>query len=146
MSRAGEITLPFGDRDRIFRLAIGEWRKIQEACKAGPFEIYARLGAAAAASAKGLGTFEGIMLAAQARLQVDDVRMVIYHGLIGGGETPNEAGRVTKELVDERPIGEPVPTAYLVVMASVAGASDERLGELGGAAKRPSRRRSQMAS
>ena len=43
MSRAGELIREWGDGERVFRLGIGEWRKIQETCDAGPGEIAARL-------------------------------------------------------------------------------------------------------
>lgn len=135
MSRAGEITLPWGDEDRTFRLAIGDWRKVQEKCDAGPAEILARLAPVFTATQQGL-RFEQIVAAGfLGRWRVDDVREPLYRGLIGGGMEPTAAGKLIKELVDDRPLLEPLGMAYQVVLASVVGAEDEPLGELQGEAE-----------
>jgi hypothetical protein len=129
MSRSGEITLPWGDEDRTFRLGIKEWEKVQEKCDAGPAEILSRLAPAFAALQQGL-TFQQIIGAGYlGRWRVHDVREPLYRGLIGGGLDPTQAGKVVRELVDERPLLESMAMAYQVVMASVTGAEDEPLGE-----------------
>ncbi|MDR3512626.1 MAG: GTA-gp10 family protein [Caulobacteraceae bacterium] len=134
MSRDASIELPFGLEARAFRLGIGEWRRIQEATDAGPYEICGRLGAAVRAAVQGLTSLEGLLLAANCKLQVDDVRQVLYQGLVGGGMPPNDAGKLVGQLVDQRPISEQVGTAYQVAIAGLAGAGDEPPGESGGEA------------
>lgn len=134
MSRSGEITLQWGDEERTFRLAIGDWRKVQEKCDAGPAEILARLAPVFAARQAGL-SFDQIVAAGYlGRWRVDDVREPLYRGLIGGGMEPTLAGKLIRELVDERPLLEPLVVAYEVVLASIVGAEDEPLGEAGGEA------------
>jgi hypothetical protein len=114
-----------GGEERTFRLAIGQWRRVQEKCDAGPPELLARLSPIYNARRAGL-TFGQIM--AQGYLgtwRIDDVREVIFQGLLGGGTTPNEAAALVKTWVEERPLFEPLDVAYQVVLASIAGAPDE---------------------
>lgn len=130
MSRSGEITLPWGDEDRTFRLGIREWEKVQEKCDAGPAEILGRLAPVFAASEQGLSLKQIIAAGYLGRWRVQDVREPLYRGLIGGGMEPTEAGKVIRDLVDERPLIEPVCVAYRVVLASIMGAEDEPAGEI----------------
>ncbi len=135
MSRAGEITLPWGDGERTFRLGIGDWRKVQEKCDAGPGEILARLAPVFHATQQGLKFDQIVAMGYLGRWRIDDVREPLYRGLIGGGMTPTDAGKLITELVDERPLLEPLSIAYQVVLASVVGSEDEPLGEQTGEAK-----------
>lgn len=129
MSRSGEVTLPWGDEDRTFRLGIKEWERVQEKCDAGPGEILGRLSPVFYASQRGL-KFQQIVAAGYlGNWRVHDVREPLYRGLIGGGMDPTKAGKIIRELVDERPLLEAVGIAYQVVLASVVGAEDEPLGE-----------------
>jgi hypothetical protein len=131
MSRSGEIVRPWGVDERTFRLGIGEWRKIQEACDAGPGEIAQRLAAwAAIRRAMPQADFIEVMAAGGVgRWRVDDVREVLYRGLIGGGTEPAVAGRLMRELHDERPLMENLALALEIVLASLAGPQDEPVGE-----------------
>jgi hypothetical protein len=129
MSRAGEISLQFGDEERVFRLTIGAWRKIQEKCDAGPPEIASRLAAGLAFRSQGLSPAQALAMGGLGRWRVDDIREVLYQGLIGGDMDPTAAGKVIRDLVDERPLGECIAIAYAVVLASVVGSPDEPLGE-----------------
>lgn len=131
MSRSGEIVRPWGGADRTFRLGIGEWRKIQETCDAGPGEIAARLSAwTALRQANPKASFLDLLAGGGAgRWRVDDVREPLYHGLIGGGLTPTEAGRIVRDLHDSRPLMENLDLALAVVLASLVGAGDETVGE-----------------
>lgn len=137
MSRDGSISLPFGTDERRFRLGIGQWREVQEACDAGPPEILARLRPLFAALRQGL-TFEQAMdLGMIGRWRIDDVRAPILHGLIGGGMREEMAGILVRKVFDPRPAMEFVDLAYQVVMAGMVGADDEAAaGELEG--ERPS--------
>jgi hypothetical protein len=135
MSGTGAITLPWGDEERTFRLGIGEWRKVQEKCDAGPAEILARLAPVFAAIQQGLKVEQIVAMGYLGRWRVDDVREPLYRGLIGGGTEPTAAGRLIKDLVDERPLLEAGASAYRVVLATIVGAPDEPVGEAVGETK-----------
>ena len=140
MSRSGEIVLPFGEEERTFRLGIGQWRKVQELCDAGPAEILQRLAPMFEASRRGVPFRDMLLAGALGRWRIDDIRAPILHGLVGGGMTAEVAGKLVRELVDERPLGESLAVAYQVVMASFIGADDEEAappGELQGEAAPP---------
>jgi hypothetical protein len=131
MSRGGELIRAWGDDDRRFRLGIGDWRKVQETCNAGPAEIAARLSAWAAMQ-KRLPNASFLDLLAAGGLgnwRVDDIREPIYRGLIGGGMNPTEAGRLVRDLHDERPLMENIDLALEIVLASLVGPQDEPVGE-----------------
>jgi hypothetical protein len=140
MSRSGEIALLWGDKERTFRLGIGEWVKVQEKCDAGPGEILARLAPVFAATQQGLKFEQIVAMGYLGRWRVDDIREPLYRGLIGGGMGPTEAGKLVVELVDDRPLLEPLSLAYQVVLTSIVGAADEPLGERRGEAKKASPR------
>lgn len=129
MSRSGEITLAWGDQDRTFRLGIKEWELVQEKCDAGPAEIHRRLAPMFAATEAGLSFPQIKANGYLGTWRVHDVREPIYRGLIGGGMEPTTAGKLVKELVDERELIENVCLAYRIVDASIVGAPDEPLGE-----------------
>jgi hypothetical protein len=126
MSRAGEITLEFAGEARVFRLALGEWRKVQEKCDAGPAELLARLAPMFAARRQQLNMAQIMGNGLLGTWRVDDVREVILQGLLGGGTSGPQAFELVKAWVDERPIFESVEIAYQVVLASVFGVEDEK--------------------
>lgn len=131
MSRGGELTQLWGDAERTFRLGIGDWRKVQETCDAGPAEIAARLSMWVSMRRRN-PTVPFIDLIAAGGLgswRVDDVREPIYRGLIGGGMDPTSAGRLMIELHDSRPLTENIDLALAIVLASLVGADDETVGE-----------------
>ena len=138
MSRDGRIELSFGTDEHLFRLGIGQWREVQEACDAGPPEILARLRPLFAALRQGL-TFEQAMdVGLLGRWRIDDVRAPILHGLVGGGMREEEAGRLVRKVFDPRPAMEFVDLAYQIVMAGLVGAEDEKaVGELEGETASP---------
>lgn len=129
MSRSGEITLLWGDEERTFHLGIKEWEKVQEKCDAGPPEIHSRLAPMFAATEAGLTIHQIKSNGYLGRWRVHDVREPIYRGLIGGGMEPTAAGKLVRELVDERELIESVCIAYQIVDASIVGAPDEPVGE-----------------
>jgi Phage tail tube protein, GTA-gp10 len=142
VSRSGEITRQWGDAERTFRLGIGEWRKVQETCDAGPAEIAARLAAYAALRQRAPNASFLDMLAAGGlgRWRVDDIREPLYRGLIGGGMSPTAAGLLVRELHDERPLTENIALALEIVLASLVGAEDEPVGEPAGERQTTARR------
>lgn len=129
MSRSGEITLPWGDAERTFRLGIAEWEKVEEKCGVGPPEILNRLAPLFAATEADLSLHQALISGYAGTWRVHDVREPLYQGLIGGGLKPTEAGRIVRQLVDERELIESVCLAYQVVRASLIGPPEEPLGE-----------------
>ncbi len=129
MSRDASITLPYGDQDRTFRLAIGQIRKVEEKCSAGLPVLLQRMAPPFEALRKGASYAEAVLIGAGGSFRVDDVREPILQGLIGGGMTPTEAGLVLRELFDDRPVWEGILVAYPVIFAALAGAPQEPLGE-----------------
>jgi hypothetical protein len=126
MSRSGDVALDFGGEERTFRLAIGQWRKVQEKCDAGPAELLARLSPAFSAAQQGLTIEQIVSLGYLGTWRVDDVREVILQGLLGANMPGPEALRLVRDWVDERPFLETVAVAYRIVLASILGVEDEK--------------------
>ncbi len=125
MSRSGEISLDFGDGNYEFRLGMGQWRKIQEACDAGPPELLARMAPPFEAMRRGVKAPDLISAGLLGRWRIDDIRAPLFQGLLGGGMEPAKAAKLIRDWVDERPLLEALPVAYKVVHASFTGAEDE---------------------
>jgi len=131
------VTLPWADQDRTFRLRIGEWRKIEAKCGAGPEEIAARLSPSVVAMENGLSLLQAANVGMVGKWKVDDVREVIMQGLLGGDPTlgPVEATQLIRDWVDERPLRENLIIAYAICMASISGLDgDKPPGEANGEA------------
>lgn len=141
MSGGLAITLAFGGEDRVFRLGIGEWRKIQVKCDAGPEELAARLAPSVTAQEGGIGLLSALGMGLAGRWRIDDVREVILQGLLGGDEKLDAitATRLVQDYVDDRPLASHAPLAFAIVMASLQGVPDEahKPGELSGEAAEP---------
>lgn len=101
MSRAGDVSLPFGGEERRFKLGIGQWRAVQEKCDAGPPELLRRY-------------VEGTW-------RIDDLREVLFQGLVGGGLDQASATALIVGTFDPNPKLQFVPLAQAVVMASLIG-------------------------
>lgn len=128
MSGTAELRLRLGPEEQAFRLRIGELRRLEEDCDAGPLEILARL--------------------ADGRWRVADVRQPILHGLIGAGLAAERAGLLVERWVDERPLSLSVNVAYAVLARAVVPPEEEEdLGEreAGGAATKPPSREGSFA-
>jgi len=104
-NRNGQIELDFGDGTYLFRLGWGELQKLQEACDAGPFAIFSRLG--------------------DMTFKAQDIREILRLGLIGGGLEPTAALRLVRSYVEERPLMENVPLAQTVLGMALIGAPEE---------------------
>lgn len=126
MSRAGDTALELGGEERVFRLAIGQWRNIQEKCDAGPAEILARLAPAFNAARQGFTAQQIIAAGYLGTWRIDDIREVIFQGLLGAGASAKEAVDLVRTWVEDRPFIESLPVAYEIVLASVIGAEDEK--------------------
>lgn len=133
-----EVTDWFGGEERSFRVAWGELKKIQLACDKGPPDIAFSLhrcvailqndrARVAAAKEQGLDAQPmGLMDLVGLGLgdwRVEYVREPIYHGLVGGGMSPNEAGKLIRAHLEERGFLGLVENAELAFSLLVAGAS-----------------------
>ena len=132
--RGGEIVRLWGDAEITFRLTIGGWRNVQEKCDAGPGEIVARVAPLPAVRKRNpkATMLDIIMAGGLGSWRVDDIREPLYRGLIGGGLDPTAAGRLMRDLHDERPLMENLDLALAVVLASLVGPGDEPVGEFSG--------------
>lgn len=110
MAKAGTIELIWADGEYPFRLGIGQLRELQDKTTCGPLELFRRLG--------------------QGTWRVDDVRETLRVALIGGGMKPDDALRLVRLYVDERPLTESVLPAQAVLMMALYGnAEDQQPGE-----------------
>lgn len=116
MSRDGSITVPFADKDYPFRLAWGELMQLQEATDAGPYVVLQRLAS---------GTWK-----------VEDISHTIRLALIGGGLTPGDALRLTRQYVEGRPPMENIMLAQGILSASLLGAPEDDRSKKNGKARR----------
>lgn len=129
MSRHGEITLPFAGEERVFRLGLGEWRKVQERCDAGPMELLARLEPMVRGVQAKLNMGQMLAAGIVSRFRWDDLREPLFQGLRGGGMSDIEATVLLRQNFDDALSFEHVVTAFLIVEASVLPPADEPLGE-----------------
>lgn len=99
------ITLNWPGGEHVFALRLGELRAVQDACQAGPEEIFTRLRT-------------GVW-------RVDDVIAPIRMGLIGGGMPASEAGPKVTALFQQHPIFEFRITAMAIMAHALFGPSDD---------------------
>jgi len=104
-NRNASIDLEFADGTYTFRLAWGGLEKVQEACDAGPFVVFERL--------------------STGQWKTNDIREVIRHGLLGGGNDVATVRRLIRDYVEERPAAENVPMAIAILAAAIIGAPEE---------------------
>lgn len=117
MARDARIELDWADGTYAFRLAWGQLAELQEKANAGPYVVLNRL-------------HDGSW-------RVEDISNVIRLGLIGGGLKPADALRLTRTYVEGRPPLENAPIAMSILMASLMGAPEEKVGEASGEAAAP---------
>lgn len=127
------LELELGGEVRAFAVGYGWARKVQDKCGAGPAAIAQRLAAMAVKRPEHMSPFQWIAAGGLGTAMVDDVREPIFQGLIAGGLTPNEAGKVVRDWVDERPFAEPAPVALELLLGFLLGPQDDPAGELQGA-------------
>lgn len=115
MARDASITLDWADGSYCFRLAWAELEKLQEAVDAGPWVVLDRL--------------------ASQQCRVGDISHVIRLGLIGGGQEPAKALKLTRQYVEERPPGENLLHAQAILSIALHGAPEESVGEAAAASE-----------
>jgi hypothetical protein len=101
------IAWPGGEHD--FLLEIGHLRALQDACDAGPEQIFKRLG--------------------DGSWRVDDIFQTVRLGLIGGGMDSKAAADLVSKMFQSHPIMTFRNVARLVLMASLVGDPDDPVGE-----------------
>lgn len=114
------ITLTWQGGEHEFALPIGQLRALQDRCDAGPAHVLGRL--------------------ASGQWRVDDVVETIRLALMGAGMERDDAVRLVRLHVEDRPLAPSVTLASAVLMAALYGPEDDSLGETtAGAAESPSR-------
>lgn len=108
-NRDASVTLTWADGDYTFRLAWGQLIELQEKLDAGPAFILDKF-------------YNG-------GWKVEYISEVIRLGLIGGGLSPTEALKLTRNYVESRPPFENLSTAQGILAISLIGAPEEKLGE-----------------
>lgn len=108
------VDLVWAGGESRFLLDINHLRALQDKCDAGPAYILQRL--------------------STQRWFVDDVVSTIRLGLEGGGMNKDEARKLVKKFVEDRPLAESVLTAQAVLMAALYGGEDDDSGEASPAA------------
>lgn len=146
---AKSVKLEFGGAEREFRLAIGQLRELQEACKAGPATILARLMSfqpqAEDVKRPRSADYEtgeldpdflsdwniySLLRNVGGDWRTDDVRETLRLGLIGGGETPTNASVMVARYVDnadEWVLN--VALASQVLIHALVGEQDDKVGK-----------------
>lgn len=108
-NRRASVTLDWGPGTYTFSLKWGQLIELQEKLDAGPAFILKQF-------------FDGDW-------KVESISEIIRLGLIGGGETPNNALKLVKTYVQDRPPFENLSFAQAILQISLIGATDEQLGE-----------------
>jgi hypothetical protein len=119
---AEALTAEFGGEERRFLVLLGELRKVEEKCKRSSAEILHSL----ARCVQVQKAYPNASLLEQSAigfgdLRIDDVREPILQGLIGGGLSPNDAGKLVRTWIDERGFQGLVENAWVAWMVLALG-------------------------
>ena len=128
MSGTGEVREPFAGEERTFAIRLGEIRRIEERCGVGIGEVLRRLSRCVYATAN----FPGVQaLASGVEIKSDDVREVIYQGLLGGAMASAEATKLVSIEIDQRGVRGLLDNAALAltVLWGASQAGDDAPGE-----------------
>lgn len=99
------VDLTWAGGEHTFLLTIDLMRALQDRCDAGPAWVLSRL--------------------TSNHWRVDDVVSTIRFGLEGGGLAKDEARKLTRIFVEERPLSESVLTAQAILMHALYGEEEE---------------------
>lgn len=97
-----EVTTDWADGTYTFRLTVSRAIELEQKCGA-PFGTVLR------------------RLESGRDFYVNDVRETVRLGLIGGGTKPDDAVRLVRLYVDERPLAENMPLARLILLGIMFG-------------------------
>lgn len=102
MSGTGESVADFAGEERAFRVRLGEIRRIEAKCGTGVGEVGRRL-SHALLIVRQIGSGSMVeALSAGLDIHADDVREVIYQGLLGGGMPSGDATTLVRREIDDR--------------------------------------------
>lgn len=103
-------TLVWKGGEHPFWLRIGELRALQQHCDAGPFWVYGRL--------------------ISGQWRVEDVRETLRLGLIGGGMSEKDAGKLVDQSLEDHALYAHVLPAVEIIKAAIFGDDpDDDVGE-----------------
>lgn len=105
MDGSANISFTWGDGARAFRLGMKELRRLQDKTGTGPHALYMRIATKA--------------------WKVDDLRETILQGLLGGGMVAEDAAKLVKQFVDERPLLHSVTPALVILGAALSGGDED---------------------
>lgn len=105
MSRNALVRAPFADGVHSFRLGMGQLEELQEACDAGPEELFYRILG---------GTW-----------RVKDIRETLRIALLGGGLEPMKALSLVERYAGEGQLGGLKELVTVILGAAINGAPDE---------------------
>ena len=108
--KTGLLQWPGGEHE--FALPLGQLRALQDACDAGPEEIFNRL--------------------RTGKWRVCDIIEPLRLGLIGGGMEKSAAQKLIYPLLDVHPLIEFKLPAITVLASALLGVKDDAVGELEG--------------
>lgn len=140
MSRNGDVVRFFAGKDRTFRFGLGEHERLQTALndRMGVSLIVQNLSSFALALEVGMTVQEIAAAKLLGDVRIDQIREVIFQGLVGAGTEPPEAGKLCDQWVYKRPLKETVRIAYAIGLAAIDGPEDEEaMGEPAGDATDP---------
>lgn len=115
MSADGSIELIWAGETRKFRIAIGEFRGLQEAVNDRRIKI----------GAEPIGPSALLHLLRTNNAWPDDVRDTLKAGLVGGGLEFQKTQRLLLRHFDNKPLLEHMKTAFLVLLAALVGVPDD---------------------
>lgn len=115
MSADGSIELVWADAPRRFRIAIGEFRGLQDSVNARRVAI----------DAQPIGPSALLHALRTNNAWPDDVRDVLKAGLIGGGIAYPAAQKLLTRHFDNKPLIEHTKAAFLILLAALVGVPDD---------------------
>jgi len=115
VSADGSISLIWGDGEHVFRLAIGQFRELQEKVNGRRLALGGQM----------VGPMSLLNQLRANDAWPDDIRDVLRLGLIGGGMKPPEAHRMLVNYFDATAPLEHMKPAFAVLLAGLAGSPGE---------------------
>lgn len=126
MSGTGEVRTEFAGEERLFRIRLGELRRIEAKCDSPIGDVARRLARCVLVSSR-LPMLEA--LATGVEVRADDAREVLYQGLVAAGEMkPADVTKLLVAEIDDR--GLPgVLAAATVALDVLTGSQEQPPGE-----------------
>lgn len=136
MSADGSVTLFWGDAEHRFRMAIGQFRELQENVNKRRLAI----------GAPPIGPMALLNSLRANDAWPDDVRDILRLGLNGGGMEPRETHRLLGHYFDGKPPLSNMRPAFVVLFAGLAGDPGDVAADTGAAKKKTETKTNPSAS